>query len=168
MAAAGLMVPVFPKIGSAALPNAERELRFYHTHTGETLRVCYWQDGRYLDSELSSINHFFRDFRNGDVIKIDTRLVDLLYAISQKTGGNPAFHLISGYRSPATNEKLRQNSGGVARKSLHMQGHAADIRIPGVKTAELRKIAIDIGGGGVGYYPESNFVHVDIGRVRQW
>jgi uncharacterized protein YcbK (DUF882 family) len=168
IAAAGLMIPVFPKIGSAALPKTDRQLRFYHTHTGETLRVCYWENGEYLDSGLASINHFFRDFRNGDIKTIDTRLVDLLHAISRKIDGDVSFHLISGYRSPETNQKLRSKSNGVAKKSLHMEGYAADIRVPGIKTADLRKIAIGIGSGGVGYYPESDFVHVDIGRVRQW
>jgi uncharacterized protein YcbK (DUF882 family) len=168
IAAAGFMIPAFPKTGSASLAETERHLRFYHTHTGEKLRVCYWENGEYLDPGLASINYFFRDFRSGDIKNIDTRLIDLLHALSRKIDGDVSFHLISGYRSPETNQKLRRNSSGVAQKSLHMEGYAADIRVPGLKTAALRKIAIDIGGGGVGYYPESDFVHVDIGRVRQW
>jgi uncharacterized protein YcbK (DUF882 family) len=168
LVAAGLMFPAIPGNGFASLPNAERMLRFYHTHTREKLHVCYWEHGKYLDNGLASINHFFRDFRNGEIKEIDTRLIDLLYTISMKAGGEVSFQLISGYRSPETNEKLRQNTTGVDRKSLHMEGHAADIRIPGMKTTTLRKIAIAIAGGGVGYYPKSDFVHVDIGRVRQW
>lgn len=168
VAAAGLIFPLFSKDGICAPSQEERNLKFYNTHTGERLKVSYWCDGAYIESELTSINHFFRDFRNGDIKAIDTRLLDILYAISRKVDSNASMYLISGYRSPETNEKLRQNSSGVARKSLHMLGHAADIRIPGVKTADLRNIAIDLGGGGVGYYPKSDFVHVDIGRVRQW
>ena len=168
MVAAGLMFPVFQKAGFAALMKGERRLRFYNTHTGEWLRTCYWSCGEYLESELESVNHFFRDFRTGGVKTIDVKLLDLLYIISGKASPNAPIHLISGYRSPETNQKLRGNSSGVARKSLHTKGYAADIRIPGMKTANLRKIAISIGAGGVGFYPKSDFVHVDIGRVRQW
>lgn len=168
VAIAGLVFPLFPKEGFSAISNQKHKLRFYNTHTDEGLEVCYWANGAYREDELTLINHFFRDFRTGDVKEIDSRLLDLLYVISQKAGPNACLHLISGYRSPETNRKLRQNSNGVARKSLHMIGHAADIRIPGFKTASLRKIAMDIGRGGVGYYPESDFVHVDIGRVRHW
>lgn len=168
VAVAGLFFPLVPQIGFCALSNEARDLRFYNTHTDERLDVCYWANGSYLNGELASINHFFRDFRTGDVKVIDPRLLDLLHAISQKAGPKASLHLISGYRSPKTNQKLRQNSSGVARKSMHMLGHAADIRIPGVETATLRKIAVKIGGGGVGYYPKSDFVHVDIGRVRYW
>lgn len=167
-AAAGLFCPLFPKDGFGAYSREERSLEFYNTHTAELLNVCYWRDGEYLEGELASIDHFFRDFRTGDIKKIDPRLLDLLYTISRKAGRNASLHLISGYRSPETNQKLRQNSSGVARKSLHMLGHAADIRIPGLKTAALRQVAVDLGVGGVGYYPKSDFVHVDIGRVRQW
>jgi uncharacterized protein YcbK (DUF882 family) len=168
VATAGGLVPMLPKIAGAAVPKMERKLHFYHIHTGETLKVCYWEDGRYLEGGLESINRFFRDFRNGKIKKIDSRLVDLLYAISRKTGREAIFYLISGYRSPETNEKLRKTSSGVDKKSLHMLGYAADIRVPGIKTSELREIAIEVGGGGVGYYPRSDFIHVDIGKVRQW
>lgn len=167
-AVAGIVFPLFPKEGLGAPSNGVRDLRFYNIHTRERLEVCYWADGSYLEDGLTSINHFFRDFRTGDIKQIDTQLLDLLHVISQKAGPEVSLYLISGYRSPETNRTLRQNGSGVAKKSLHMLGHAADIRIPGLKTATLRKIAIDIGGGGVGYYPESDFVHVDIGRVRQW
>lgn len=165
---AGLVFPLFPKNGFSALSNEVRDLRFYNTHTDERLEVCYWANGSYRKDELSAINHFFRDFRTGDVKAIDTRLIDLLHAISKKAGPKASLHLISGYRSPKTNQKLRQNSSGVARKSMHMLGHAADIRIPGVETAALREIAVKMCGGGVGFYPKSDFVHVDIGQVRYW
>lgn len=168
LATAGLVFPLYPKNGFGALSKTARDLRFYNTHTGERLEVCYWCEGRYRESGLESIDYFFRDFRTGDVKSIDPKLLDLLYAISRQTDPKASMHLISGYRSPETNQKLRKNSSGVARKSLHLLGHAADIRVPGLKTDALRKIAVGLGVGGVGYYPKSDFVHVDIGRVRQW
>jgi uncharacterized protein YcbK (DUF882 family) len=173
--AIGLMFPAFPKVGLAVpvkekhtLPKGEHTLRLFNTHTDEKLHVCYWKDGKYLDEELAAVNHFFRDFRTGDVTAIDRRLLDLLHTISKKAPKDASLHLISGFRSPETNQKLRSGSKSVARKSLHMTGQAADIRIPGMKTSVLRKIAIDIGEGGVGFYQKSDFVHVDTGRVRQW
>lgn len=168
VAAAGFIFPLFPKNVLSAPVKGTRTLNLYNTHTNEQLKTCYWRDGEYVESELEAVNHFFRDFRTGDIKEIDSRLLDLLHAISKKADPKASLHLISGYRSPETNRKLRQNSSGVARKSLHLLGHAADIRIPEMKTASLRKIALGLEGGGVGYYPKSDFVHVDIGRVRQW
>lgn len=164
-AIAGLIMPSFYGVG---LASTERRLLFQHTHTGERLSVCYWKNGEYIEEGMVSINRFFRDFRTGEIKRIDTGLIDLIYTISETVGHDVSFDLVSGYRSPETNEKLRKNSSGVARKSLHLMGQAADIRVPGLQTSKLRAIAIDIGMGGVGYYPESDFVHVDIGRVRQW
>lgn len=145
-----------------------RELRFYNTHTNESLEVCYCADGRYLPEGLRAVNHIMRDHRTGEVRPIDPRLLDLLHGIYQQAGGAPPLHIVSGYRSPATNAALRRRSGGVARRSLHMQGTAADIRIPELPLARLHKIALGMGKGGVGFYPKSEFVHVDIGQVRHW
>lgn len=143
-------------------------LKFYNIHTAERLAVCYRHRGRVDHEAVQAINRILRDHRTDDIHPIDLRLLDLLHAIRMKAGNDSWLHVISGYRSPATNAKLRRNSAGVARKSLHMRGHAADIRIPGIRTADVRRIAIDLARGGVGYYPESDFVHVDIGRVRAW
>ena len=167
-ATSGLILPLFPKAAFSEFVKKERNLRFYNIHTNENLNACYWRNGAYLDNELLSINHFFRDFRTGEIKPIDAKLLDLLYVISRKVGQSATIHLISGYRSPKTNEMLRHNGSGVAKKSLHMKGYAADIRIPGIKTTALKTIAVGLAAGGVGYYPKSDFVHVDIGRVRQW
>lgn len=151
---------------SAAL--APRALAFAHTHTGERLSVEYFNGGSYLPDALSTVNHFLRDFRTGDVHEIDAGLLDLLHSLTQLTGTSKPFQVISGYRSPKTNGMLRQRSEGVAAGSLHMQGQAIDIRLADVPLAKLRGAALSIERGGVGYYPASDFVHVDTGRVRRW
>lgn len=148
--------------------HGERVLRFHHLHTGETLTRTYWADGVYLDDPLADINRVLRDHRTGEVHSIDPQLLDLLTRLQQSTGARKPFEIISGYRSPKTNSLLRKQSNGVAKKSLHMQGKAIDIRIPGVELARLRKAALALKAGGVGYYPKSNFIHVDTGRVRHW
>ena len=148
--------------------NPLKSLAFYNTHTHERLHVCYYRNGKYDFKALSKINHILRDHRSGEVRAIDTRLLDLLHNLSVKTSAQSPFHVISGYRSPATNKKLSKKSNGVASKSLHMQGKAIDIRIPGFKTRKLRNVARRMKAGGVGYYPKSDFVHVDTGRVRYW
>ena len=148
--------------------NSLKNLAFYNTHTNERLHVCYSRNGKYDIKALSKINHILRDHRSGEVKVIDTQLLELLHALSHKTNPQEPFHVISGYRSPATNKKLRKNSKRVASRSLHMQGKAIDIRIPGFRTRQLRNVARKMKIGGVGYYPKSDFVHVDIGRVRYW
>lgn len=145
-----------------------RKLEFYNTHTHERLHVCYSRNGKYDIKALSKINHILRDHRSGEVKAIDTQLLELLHVLSHKTNPLEPFHVISGYRSPATNRKLRKNGNGVATRSLHMQGKAIDIRLPGFKTRQLRNVARHLKLGGVGYYATSDFVHVDIGRVRYW
>ncbi len=146
----------------------EREIRFYNLHTGEHLNATYWVDGSYVHDEIVAMNHLLRDFRTGDVKKMDPKLFDLLYVLQQKVEKQGVFHVISGYRSPATNAALRHHSEGVAKHSLHMKGMAIDIRMPGVELGHLRKAALDLHAGGVGYYPRSDFVHVDTGRPRFW
>jgi uncharacterized protein YcbK (DUF882 family) len=156
--------------GSAppAAASAARELRFLHTHTGEKLTVEYFTGGDYLPDALSTVNHFLRDFRTGEVHEIDARLLDLLHRLGGLTETSRPFQVISGFRSPRTNAMLRQKSEGVAAGSLHMQGQAIDIRLGDVPLAKLRNAALSVQRGGVGYYPASDFVHVDTGRVRRW
>jgi uncharacterized protein YcbK (DUF882 family) len=149
-----------------------RALDFVHTHTGERLSVEYFGGGAYQPDALTTVNHFLRDFRTGDVHPIDPGLLDLLHSLTDLAGSSRPFQVISGYRSPATNEMLRHRSGnqseGVAAGSLHMQGQAIDIRLADVPLARLRSAALAVHRGGVGYYPASDFVHVDTGRVRTW
>jgi uncharacterized protein YcbK (DUF882 family) len=154
---------------SAALPRAApRTLAFNNLHTGEELRTVYWADGGYVPDSLREIDHVLRDHRTGEVLEIDPALMDLLFALRRRLKSDAPFGVISGYRSPATNARLRQAGGGVAVRSLHTVGKAIDIRLPGRRLTALRDAALALRGGGVGYYPRSAFVHVDTGRVRSW
>jgi uncharacterized protein YcbK (DUF882 family) len=164
--AAGLSGKVFAAIPGAAAP--ERKLAFYNTHTGEQLKAVYWADGAYQADSLAEIYHLLRDHRSGEVSPIDTKLLDLLHTLSSSLNTDAQFQVISGSCSPTTNAKLAEQSGGVAKHSLHMEGLAIDIRVPGRDLADVRRAAIALSSGGVGYYPTSNFVHVDVGRVRTW
>jgi uncharacterized protein YcbK (DUF882 family) len=152
----------------ASLTEKPRALSFYHTHTGEKLRIVYAERGAHLPEALEEINRFLRDFRSGEAYPIDPLLLDKLHQIQQLTGGGGPYEIISAYRSPQTNEMLRSNSNGVAQRSLHMEGRAMDVRLRGVQTSKLRAAALELQAGGVGYYPDSDFVHVDTGRVRAW
>lgn len=145
-----------------------RELAFYNLHTGESLKTDYWAEGDYLPDAMVNINHILRDFRTNQVLPIDLQLLDLLNSLRSTLGTAQPFQIVSGYRSPATNLNLAANSDGVAKGSLHMQGKAIDLRIEGTVLDDLRQAAIGLKGGGVGYYPKSNFVHLDVGRVRHW
>jgi uncharacterized protein YcbK (DUF882 family) len=145
-----------------------RALTFLHTHTGEHLEVAYFEGGAYVTDALTTVNHFLRDFRTGDVHDIDPSLLDLLHGLTGVTETTRPFQVISGYRSPATNEMLRHRSEGVAAGSLHMKGQAIDIRLADIPLPKLRQAALTLQRGGVGYYPASDFVHVDTGRVRFW
>lgn len=146
----------------------QRELSFYHTHTGKALSVVYYKDGVYLPTALQNIDDFLKDFRNGERHDIDPALLDVLYDIKLKTGSHAPFEVISAYRSPETNQMLRTTTFGVAQNSMHIQGQAIDVRLRDVKLAQLRDVALHLKRGGVGFYPESEFVHVDTGRVRHW
>ncbi|MBT8081301.1 MAG: DUF882 domain-containing protein [Gammaproteobacteria bacterium] len=148
----------------------ERQLSFYHTHTGLRLDVVYKQDGVFLDSALEEINAFLSDFRTGDIVEMDPELLDLIYDVRASLGSDGTYQIISAYRSPKTNEMLRNRSAssGVAKKSHHILGEAIDVRLEGVKTAQLRDAALRMQRGGVGYYEKSDFVHMDTGRVRRW
>ena len=145
-----------------------RTLRFDHLHTGEQLDTTYWSEGRYLKTSLADINYLLRDFRTEEVHPIDPKLLDLLHYLQLETGNDNPFQIISGYRSPKTNAQLRASSSGVAKKSLHMQGRALDIRLPGTPLKTLHRIACNAKVGGVGLYTGSNFIHIDTGRVRYW
>ena len=146
----------------------KRSLSFYNTYTKESLATVYWADGKYVSPALDEINYILRDHRTGDIKPICTRLLDVLCAIKVKLKAEHPFHIISGYRSPKTNALLRKKGRGVAKNSLHMSGKAVDISVPGYRLSVLRRAAIELRGGGVGYYPRSKFVHVDSGAVRFW
>jgi len=161
-----LPVPVMASIGRLLTP--ERTLSFYNTHTGESLDVCYYTRGQYQFKALKKINYILRDHRTEKVNPINKRLIDVLYSISVTLDSQPQFHIISGYRSPETNAMLHKKAKGVAKNSFHVQGKAIDIRIPGCNTKVLRDICMKMQAGGVGYYPRSDFVHVDIGEIRFW
>jgi uncharacterized protein YcbK (DUF882 family) len=146
----------------------KRTLFMYNIHTDQRLDVRYYAHGRYQPDALKEINYLLRDYRTGAIKPIRKELLNLLYAISRSLDRPAQFDIISGYRSPETNAMLRRRSKKVAKNSLHMKGEAVDIRIPGYDTRRLRNICMKLNAGGVGYYPESDFVHVDIGPVRYW
>jgi uncharacterized protein YcbK (DUF882 family) len=146
----------------------ERSLSFYNTHTGEKLRAVYWCQGRYVPDTLADINRILRDHRTGDIKKIDNSLLDLLYVLHGEFDTREPFHIISGYRSAKTNGLLRKRSKGVAKNSMHTCGKAVDIRLPGRQLENLLTAAVELKRGGVGYYPDADFIHVDVGRVRYW
>ena len=152
----------------AAARADSRALQFAHLHTGERLAVEYCTSGSYVPDALTAVNTLLRDFRTGDVHAIDPTLLDLLFDLRERTGSARPFEVISGFRSAQTNAALRRRSHGVAAGSLHMQGQAIDIRVGDVPLDSLRQAALALHQGGVGYYPASNFVHVDTGRVRTW
>lgn len=156
----------WPARALAATP--ARELAFYNLHTGEKLRLAYAENGQYIPGALAEINHVLRDYRTGDVHAIDPALLDQLHLLQRHVETPGAFHVISGYRSPLTNHMLNAHSDGVASKSLHMEGRAIDICLPGKDLASLHRAALSMQAGGVGYYPASNFIHMDTGRIRRW
>jgi uncharacterized protein YcbK (DUF882 family) len=165
---AGALLP-WPAFAAVAnRPPTSRSLGFFNTHTAESLRVCYFKDGVYQPKALEKINYVLRDFRTEEIMPIDPHLLDVLYTAQKRLGSSEPFHVISGYRSPETNEMLRQTSSGVASKSMHTVGKAIDIRLPGLRTKKLQKVCMSLKAGGVGYYGKSDFVHVDTGEVRYW
>lgn len=157
---------MLPRSLWAAAP--EKQLAFYNLHTGESVKLAYCENGNYVPSAIQELNHFLRDYRTGDTHDIDPALYDQLYALQNLVETPGSYHVISGYRSPKTNQMLHANSEGVASHSLHMEGRAIDIRLPGRDLAQLHKAALSMQAGGVGYYPGSDFVHLDTGRVRRW
>ena len=166
-AAAASLHSASPAFG-AATQSATRRLRFRHTHTNERLDVVYWRHGNYLQTALTQINELLRDFRTEDTHAIDPALLDLLHEVYVQTGSNGEYEIISGYRSPETNAMLRSRSRSVAKRSMHMEGKAIDIRLTDVPLSVVQETALSLKQGGVGYYPKSNFVHLDTGRPRFW
>ncbi len=164
--AAALLAPGSAWAGS--LGKVRRSLSFVSLHTGEKLAVDYCVNGSYVPEALQEISRILRDFRTGEALAMDVGLLDLLSDLRHKLRSKAPFEVISGYRSPKTNAMLAAASGGVARKSLHMQGMAIDIRVPGRSLRQVRDAALAMKAGGVGFYPKPDFVHVDVGRVRAW
>ncbi len=171
--AAALAASVLTPTDAFAVPHpgrVHRKLTFLNQHTGERLTAEYWVKGRYLPDALRAINKLFRDHRTGAVHRIDPHLIDTLYALKRKVGASDPFHVVSGYRSKQTNSWLMESDrgNGVAQHSYHVKGMAADIYLPGYSLSRLHRAALSLRAGGVGYYPESGFIHVDVGPLRHW
>jgi uncharacterized protein YcbK (DUF882 family) len=167
LGAAAVGFPAFARASELAGSEIRRAV-FHNLHTGESLDAVYWDKGAYVPDALSAVDKVLRDFRTGQAHPMARPLLDLLSQLRARIGVDAPFQVISGYRSPKTNEMLHKTSTGVAKRSLHMQGMAIDLRLPGVDLAKLRKAALEMKVGGVGYYPQSDFVHVDVGAVRSW
>ncbi len=169
LAASLFAVPLPENEAADSAPLREYRLRLHHTHTGESIDIVYRRGDIYIDDALTQLDYHLRDHRNGDILHFDPRLFDLLADLAALVGRpDDVFEVICGYRSPDSNAQLRQSSSGIAEHSLHMDALAIDIRMPGVKTSVLRDAALELHRGGVGYYAASDFIHVDIGRVRSW
>ena len=160
-----VLLAVFASQGSAG---DSRSLKFYHTHTSETLQITYYTDGSYVPSAMRDLKLFLADWRNKQQQEIDPELLDILWQMQRVTGNTDSYEVISAYRSPETNTMLSNKSSGVAKKSQHLLGKAIDVRLRGTDLAQLHQTATDLQLGGVGYYPGSDFIHVDTGRVRYW
>lgn len=166
---AGLSLAGTAAVGSRAVAaDGARTIAFTNLHTGESLKATYWEAGAYVPDALAALNRILRDYRTGEVHAIEPRLFDLITGLRTRLESNAVVQVISGYRSPATNAALHARSEGVASHSLHMLGLATDLRIAGVDLTRIRDAALSLKGGGVGFYPQSQFVHVDVGRVRTW
>jgi uncharacterized protein YcbK (DUF882 family) len=151
-----------------AAAGTDRRIVLLNTHTGELLDTLYYRDGGYDAAELGRLDWLLRDHRSSEVLPIAHGLYDLLHELAAAAGREPRYEIISAYRSPATNAMLAATTDGVSSKSLHMQGRAIDVRLSGYPTAGLRDLALARQAGGVGYYPSSDFVHLDLGAVRSW
>jgi len=165
-----LLAGVFPTAQIAGTPpEPESRLRLFDTHTGKRLDIVYRKGHSYIPDALAKLDHFLRDSRTGDVHHYDPHVFDLLSDVTAAVGRAGAeIQIICGYRTPWTNEYLRTHTSGVAKNSLHMRAEAIDVRLPGTPLAEFRDAALALRRGGVGFYPDSNFIHVDVGRVRRW
>jgi uncharacterized protein YcbK (DUF882 family) len=162
------MLPLPTLAATIKKVDARRTLGFFNTHTHETLNICYFDGDGYQPEALERINFILRDYRADEILPIDPLLLDQLFALKTRIQPRTPFHVISGYRTPATNAMLRKTTSGVARTSMHTKGRAIDIRLPGYNTRRLRKLCLTLKAGGVGYYPKSDFVHLDTGPVRTW
>jgi uncharacterized protein YcbK (DUF882 family) len=161
---AAVMATAMPAV-AASRPD---RLSLQNLHTNETLDVVFRNGVRYDRKALAALDHILRDWRQDEILPIDPKLYDMMAAIAARIGQPPRYGIISGYRSPKTNEMLRQNGGGAAKRSLHMVGQAIDLRLDGTRLSTLRSAAIELGEGGVGLYSRSGFVHIDTGEVRSW
>ena len=168
MAASALAIPRRAWARFRIADRQVRSLSFYNLHTGESLKTVYYENGGYVAGALQEINYLLRDFRANEVKPIDPRLLDLLAVLHDRLGTAAPYDVISGYRSPKTNAMLHAYSESVAVHSLHIDGRAIDIRVPNRDLSTLHNAALALRAGGVGYYPRSDFVHVDTGRVRRW
>ncbi|WP_047044365.1 DUF882 domain-containing protein [Vibrio mexicanus] len=169
LAGSGVVVATcMPQVAFAYYPDRPRELAMNNLHTGETVESQYFNGKIYVPDELARLDHICRDFRRNESHPMDKRLFDQISKIQDLLGTQAEVQIISGYRSPATNEALRGKSSGVAKKSFHMLGQAIDFRLEGVNLKQVREAAISLKAGGVGYYPRSDFLHIDTGPVRSW
>ena len=149
-------------------PSAERALELRNTHSSDVVSVVYRRGDEYDSAAIAKLRHIMRDYRNDEAHDIDVALYDQLYDLAIAAHREPRFDIISGYRSPATNAKLAAANRGVAKRSMHLQGRAIDMRLHGCSCTKLRDLALAAAKGGVGYYKSSNFVHIDTGRFRTW
>lgn len=163
--AAGLFVS---PVQAAMRGKSERLLSLYNIHSGEHVKMAYWQDGHYLPKALATFNHLLRDHRTNEVTRMDPRLLDVLCVLQNKLRSRDPFHVVCGYRSPETNAMRAAMSDGVAKNSYHVEGKAIDIRLPSMPVGRISKAAVGLRAGGVGTYRADNFVHVDVGPVRYW
>ncbi len=155
--------------GASSTASVEHTLQLYNTHTNEKIDIVYRRGDQYIQSALAKLDYFLRDHNTNEVRHFDPRLYDILSDLTASVG-HPGgeIDIVCGYRTTSTNAALRAHTNGVAKNSLHIQAEAIDLRMPGVNTLKLRKAALALARGGVGYYPHSDFIHVDTGRVRQW
>jgi uncharacterized protein YcbK (DUF882 family) len=167
----GLVVAVaapLPAFAKALASKPSRELSFVNMHTGEKLRAEYVHNGVYVPSALRAINFLMRDHHNDKVHPIDPHLIDVAHMLHGRVGGKGPIDIVCGYRSPETNAMMHEISAGVAVHSMHIQGKAMDIRVPGTHLGQLKKSALALNLGGVGYYPYDDFLHIDTGAKRHW
>ena len=158
-----------PAESLALMKAPPRQITLFNLHTGEQVRAAYWAQGRYLRDGMREINRLMRDHRNGAVHPMDPRLLDVLFHLQRRVGTRGPIQILSAYRSPQTNALLQEaDPDGVATHSYHMEGKAVDIRLPGLPLRTLHRAALSLRAGGVGYYPASNFVHIDVGPLRRW
>jgi uncharacterized protein YcbK (DUF882 family) len=163
--AAAVPLPAFAR---ALASKPSRELSFVNMHTGEKLRAEYVHNGVYVPSALHAINFLMRDHHNNKVHPIDPHLIDVAHMLHGRVGGKGPIDIVCGYRSPETNAMMHEISAGVAVHSMHIQGKAMDIRVPGTHLGQLKKSALALNLGGVGYYPYDDFLHIDTGAKRHW
>lgn len=168
LGAAGALTALAPGVLAQVKAAPERALRLHNLQTGEELKAVYWAQGRYVPSELEAINHLLRDFHTDQIIEIDTKLLDLLYVLRDALETRAPYYVISGYRSPETNAMLAEHMERVAKHSYHILGMAVDVRLASRETKELRRAALALRRGGVGYYESSDFLHLDTGPFRAW